>query len=232
MKRAPPSLTLLLVACGGGPPAFSGPTSPPLTTPTELIDLHDGVRVTGLDDRRFDHETYWRAVRPYIGGSVAGRVAGTSAEGREILHLTFGDGTTHVLLWSQMHGNESTASMALADITRFFHDAPDHPLAQRIAAGSTVHMIPMLNPDGAERFQRVRLPRIHNQLGFHSQVLEGPVELVRLLDGNIPVLFAVKNQRRRFHISDVVDRREAGMRAFRVVRVRPAVMDHIPRVQV
>jgi len=59
-----------------------------------------------------------------------------------------------VLLWSQMHGNESTASMALADIVRFFHERPEHPLAQRVARGSTVHMIPMLNPDGAERFRR------------------------------------------------------------------------------
>jgi hypothetical protein len=53
-----------------------------------------------------------------------------------------------------MHGDESTASMSLADIIRFFHESPDHPLARRIAEGSTVHLIPMLNPDGAQRFQR------------------------------------------------------------------------------
>ena len=53
-----------------------------------------------------------------------------------------------------MHGNESTASMALADIIRFFHDRPNHPLVRRIARGATIHMIPMLNPDGAERFRR------------------------------------------------------------------------------
>ena len=53
-----------------------------------------------------------------------------------------------------MHGNESTASMSLADLVRTFHERGDHPLVRRIAAGATVHMIPMLNPDGAERFQR------------------------------------------------------------------------------
>jgi len=116
--------------------------------------MYDGVRVSGLDDRRFDHRTYWSAVTPYLGGPVSSRVAGESAEGREIRHLTFGQGPVTVLLWSQMHGNESTASMALADIVRFFHESPDHPMARRIAEGSTVHMIPMLNPDGAERFQR------------------------------------------------------------------------------
>jgi hypothetical protein len=93
-------------------------------------------------------------VTPYLGGSVAVEVAGTSAEGREIRQLTYGSGPVRVLLWSQMHGDESTASMALADIVRFFHERSDHPLASRIAGGATVHMIPMLNPDGAERFRR------------------------------------------------------------------------------
>ena len=116
--------------------------------------MYDDLRVAGLDDRRFNHETYWRVVDPYLGGTVTARVAGESAEGRDIRHLTFGGGPTTVLLWSQMHGNESTASMSLADIIRFFDEQPDHPLARRIAEGSTIHMIPMLNPDGAERFQR------------------------------------------------------------------------------
>jgi hypothetical protein len=44
--------------------------------------------------------------------------------------------------------------MALVDIVRFFHDQPDHPLARRIAQGATIHLVPMLNPDGAERVRR------------------------------------------------------------------------------
>jgi hypothetical protein len=93
-------------------------------------------------------------MQPFLGGSVLWKVEGTSAEGREIRHLTFGAGPAKVLLWSQMHGDESTASMALVDIVRFLHEQPEHPLAKRIAAGATVHIIPMLNPDGAERFRR------------------------------------------------------------------------------
>ena len=89
-----------------------------------------------------------------MGGNVSSTRAGESVEAREIRHLTFGSGATTVLLWSQMHGDESTASMALADITRFFHERGDHPVARRIAQGVTIHMIPMLNPDGAQRFQR------------------------------------------------------------------------------
>ena len=151
-RSAPLFATLAALGCAAGP--TSGPTTPAPTSPAELSTLHDRARVAGLEDRRFDHATYWRAVQPYLGRSVSARVAGESGEGREIRHLTFGSGPTTVLLWSQMHGDESTASMSLADIVRFFDESPDHPLARRIAEGSTVHMIPMLNPDGAERFQR------------------------------------------------------------------------------
>lgn len=147
-----PFVTLALLACGGA--GTYGPTTPAPTSPAELETLHDAVRVAGLEDRTFDHQTYWGVVEPYLGRSVTTRVAGESAEGREIRHLTFGSGPTTVLLWSQMHGDESTASMSLADIIRFFDESPDHPLARRIAEGATVHMIPMLNPDGAERFRR------------------------------------------------------------------------------
>ncbi|HSW29227.1 MAG TPA: M14 family zinc carboxypeptidase [Longimicrobiales bacterium] len=136
------------------PAAAPAPPPAPLIAPEALIALHQAVRVPGLERRDFDHATYWRVMQPFLGGSVSWKVEGQSAEGREIRHLTFGSGPTKVLLWSQMHGNESTASMALVDIVRFFHEQPDHPLSKRIASGMTVHLIPMLNPDGAERFRR------------------------------------------------------------------------------
>ena len=41
---------------------------------------------------------------------------GQSVEGRSINHVWFGDGPMHVLLWSQMHGDEPTATSALLDI--------------------------------------------------------------------------------------------------------------------
>ena len=149
------ALALAAAGCAGGPGA-SAPTAPPgpLTAPAELSALYDGLRAPGLDDRRFDHATYWRAMEPYLGEAISVETLGESAEGREIRHLTYGSGPVTVLLWSQMHGDESTASMALVDIVRFFRERGDHPLARRIAEGATVHLVPMLNPDGAQRFRR------------------------------------------------------------------------------
>lgn len=138
---------LALVACGGSPLAGpAGPGSAPEESASsvssdaaaisaDLIDVYDDVRVAGLEDRRFNHQTYWRAVAPYLGGNVISNRAGESVEGREIRDLTFGSGPTTVVLWSQTHGNESTASMALADITRFFHERGDRRGRSRICRG-------------------------------------------------------------------------------------------------
>ncbi|MFQ5536798.1 MAG: M14 family zinc carboxypeptidase [Gemmatimonadota bacterium] len=145
---------LFLLSCGGGTPVPEAPAPPPGAAPADLIRIHEAMMVPGLEDRRFTHAVYWDAVAPYLAPPLRVERVGESAEGREIRMITFGRGPVTILLWSQMHGNESTASMALADVARFFHDWPDHPLARRIAAGATVHMIPMLNPDGAQRFRR------------------------------------------------------------------------------
>ena len=79
---------------------------------------------------------------------------GRSVEGRSINHVWFGRGPFHVLLWSQMHGDEPTATCALFDVFEFVRRHRDEPAVRQILDGLTVHVVPMLNPDGAERFQR------------------------------------------------------------------------------
>jgi hypothetical protein len=55
-----------------------------------------------------------------------------------------------------MHGDESTATMSLADLLTWFAlaDSQRDAVRDRIATQLTVVMLPMLNPDGAELFQR------------------------------------------------------------------------------
>src|SRR5512140_708884 len=79
---------------------------------------------------------------------------GKSVEGRAIEHLWFGSGPTHVLLWSQMHGDEATATSALLDILHLVALHRDDPPVRRLLDKLTIHFVPMLNPDGAERWQR------------------------------------------------------------------------------
>ena len=91
----------------------------------EGLDVADHYRVQGLDSRRFTHGQYTRLLEP-VTRSDRMRVTplGQSVEGREIRGVSFGTGEVTVLLWSQMHGDESTATMALADILRWVAESP------------------------------------------------------------------------------------------------------------
>lgn len=116
-------------------------------------------REPAITTRRFTHDQFWNAVLPvvtYAGFKVD--EVGRSMHGRPLRTVTIGRGPTTVLLWSQMHGDESTATMALADIFRWFANTRaedrDDALRARIMNGVTLVFLPMLNPDGAEQFQR------------------------------------------------------------------------------
>ena len=118
-------------------------------------EIAERYRVAAIAERRFTHDELWRALAPLDGvGGVRMADVGRSVQGRAIRAVTFGTGPVRVLLWSQMHGDESTATMALADMIRFFAEGAGDPLRAAIAERLTVTMVPMLNPDGAERFQR------------------------------------------------------------------------------
>jgi len=109
----------------------------------------------GLTNRRFSPDEFWRTVDPVLTATALdSRLIGQSVQGRPIRAISFGDGATRVLLWSQMHGNESTATMALADLINFMATAQGDPLWSELRSSLTITMVPMLNPDGAQHFER------------------------------------------------------------------------------
>lgn len=149
----------LLAAAPGRLPAQAGPAEEPGAS-ARLLRVADEYRVPGLGDRRFTHEQYWEAVGSALEKETPPRrvsvtEVGRSVEGRSIRAITLGDGPVSVLLWSQMHGDESAASMSLADIIHWWASSPEEDALRRLLAERlTITMIPMLNPDGAERFMR------------------------------------------------------------------------------
>ncbi|WP_461533534.1 M14 family metallopeptidase [Sinomicrobium sp.] len=80
-------------------------------------------------------------------------VVGTSVKEESIYLLKTGKGEKKVLMWSQMHGNESTTTKAVIDLLQFL--TSEEALAQRILKECTLYIIPMLNPDGAKAYTRV-----------------------------------------------------------------------------
>jgi len=101
-------------------------------------------------------------------------VVGHSVEGRAIHHVRFGQGARHVLLWSQMHGDEPTATTALFELFEYVRRHRDSPRVRQLLSALTLHAVPMLNPDGAERFQRVNAQGIDiNRDALRLQTPEG-----------------------------------------------------------
>ncbi|WP_246073336.1 M14 family zinc carboxypeptidase [Formosa sediminum] len=64
--------------------------------------------------------------------------------------ISVGNGPINVFLWSQMHGDESTATQALFDIFNFLNGDQFINEKQQILNSLTLHFLPMLNPDGAD----------------------------------------------------------------------------------
>jgi len=79
---------------------------------------------------------------------------GASSEGRSIKLLTIGSGKKKIFMWSQMHGDEPTATMGVLDMLSYIGKNQSAPEVKQILSETTLLIVPMLNPDGAERFQR------------------------------------------------------------------------------
>lgn len=132
-------------------PAIAQPKLPDFSK--QLFDIHEQIKEQSLTKRRFKH----RDIVPLIEKlPFAVEKIGKSFEERDIYQIKMGSGKTKVLLWSQMHGDEATATMALFDIFNFFQSKSDgfDALRSKILENCTLYYVPMLNPDGAERFQR------------------------------------------------------------------------------
>jgi len=137
--------------------------APPLQVPQApawqqqwLERYEQEFRVAGLDQRDFQPEHWWEIVLPMLTPERGFEVEtiATSVEGRPLRHVRWGEGKISVMLWSQMHGNESTASMSLADLFHFLGEKPQDPLVARLREHLTLHLMPIANPDGTARFQR------------------------------------------------------------------------------
>lgn len=94
---------------------------------------------------------------------------GRSFEGRSINLVKCGTGSTKVFLWSQMHGNEATATMALMDLFNFLGNEHTDEIRNTVLRNSTLYILPMVNPDGAEVFDRRNAQQIDINRDFHSQ---------------------------------------------------------------
>ena len=83
---------------------------------------------------------------------------GFSVRNLPIKSITIGSGKNKVLMWSQMHGNESTTTKAVLDLINFLES--DTNAASTIVQNCTIKILPILNPDGAYAYTRFNANKI------------------------------------------------------------------------
>lgn len=120
------------------------------------FDVYPKVKDPNVTDR-FTKHAYVKEVVETMASVEGVETAklGSSLEGRSIHCVKWGSGPVKVLMWSQMHGDEPTATMALLDLFRFLKNENLSPeYKEKISSELSIYMVPMLNPDGAEQYTR------------------------------------------------------------------------------
>jgi hypothetical protein len=143
-----------------------------------------------------------RSLEERYRGRLALEEVGRSVQGRSIQLLTLGSGPRRILLWSQMHGDEPSATPALLDLAATLL-ASEGPEPRPILEGATLLIVPMLNPDGAERYARRNAQAIDiNRDALHLSTPEGRL-LKAVRDRFQPELaFNLHDQNRRTTVGD------------------------------
>ncbi len=121
----------------------------------KLFSSYEKYKEPSLGERRIKHAD----IQPLIAKigedpRFEVRKVGESIEGRSLSLISVGTGSTNVFLWSQMHGNEPTATQAIFDILNFLDSDDLQSEKEEILKNLKLHFLPMLNPDGAEKYNR------------------------------------------------------------------------------
>ncbi|WP_291867399.1 M14 family zinc carboxypeptidase [Maribacter sp.] len=125
---------------------------------TSLYKTYDTYKELSLNKRRIKHEDLQPLLEHYRNNSdFSVTKVGESIAGRDLSLVSVGSGETQVFLWSQMHGDEPTATQAIFDILKFLESFDFKEEKEAILSRLTIHFLPMLNPDGAALFQRRNL---------------------------------------------------------------------------
>jgi len=144
-----------------------------------------------------------QALQSRFPDSLQIETVGESFLGRSIRMVTLGRGERKILLWSQMHGDEPSATPALLDIAHYLLEHRQEPASLSILDSFTLLMIPMLNPDGAEIYDRRNAQAIDiNRDALNLVTPEGRI-LKRVRDEHEPMLgFNLHDQNRRTAVGD------------------------------
>lgn len=118
---------------------------------TELMEGYSSYKEEKLVGRYLCNDHITALLKAHIKNFDIKEI-GNSVNGESIYGIKIGTGSTKILAWSQMHGNESTTTKAIFDILNAFSNRRESFID--LLASISLYIIPILNPDGARMYKR------------------------------------------------------------------------------
>ena len=126
-------------------------------TAKDFAEIWDKQHVSRIEPSQVRHRDLQKYLDELKKTGLKVETVGASYGGREIYQAEWGTGATKVFMWSQMHGDEPTATSALVDMLAFLQTNGKKSWMKELKNALTIRVVPMLNPDGAELYQRRNL---------------------------------------------------------------------------
>lgn len=113
-----------------------------------IKELYPSCKENSLRGRYIHFDSISEVLRKY-----KSEVMGSSENHIPIHRIRIGNGLKKVLIWTQMHGNESTGTKAVFDLLNFLN-IENNTTVQEILRNCSLSIIPIVNPDGAKAYTR------------------------------------------------------------------------------
>lgn len=123
-------------------------------TPEKLGEIWDKTHVTRMMPSDVRHADLKKQIDELKKIGLNVDQVGASFQNREIYQVEWGKGPLKVFMWSQMHGDEPTATSALIDMLTYLQKHAGDEHVKKMSQVLTIRAVPMLNPDGADLYQR------------------------------------------------------------------------------
>ncbi|MBK7706155.1 MAG: peptidase M14 [Acidobacteria bacterium] len=187
MRKLLPLLTFLLILL-----TFNATLA---QSPEEFAEIWEKNHVSTILPSNMRHKDVLDYLEKMKALGIKVEEIGRSFANREIYQMEWGKGPMRILMWSQMHGDEPTATTTLFDMFAYLQQNGDAKWVRKFSETFTIRAVPMLNPDGAELFQRNNLQGIDiNRDATNLATPEGRL-LKKLRDEWVPNIgFNLHNQ--------------------------------------
>jgi hypothetical protein len=119
----------------------------------DLLKHYEAIKETALSGRYINAAHISKPLEKASANFEVDKL-GESTLGESIHLIKAGAGKVKILMWSQMHGNESTTTKAVFDLLNIFSEYSQESYIQDILSACTLYIVPMLNPDGAKAYTR------------------------------------------------------------------------------